>query len=288
MKKEIAMTASNQPAPATLELAQVRLDGGTQIRTRLRKEVVREYAERMAEGACFPPIGVYFDGQRYWLADGFHRVAAALELGRATIDCLVYHGTLREALLAAIGANQGHGLRRNNDDKRRAVETLLADAEWAAKTDRWIAEICGVSHPFVAKLRDQVVTVTNRPAEGESRERQGQNGKSYRVRERRADQAVTEAEKDDPLDFSFDSAMRAAAGFDACVEQLGRLVDEGERLACGSGGGYLQYRAADYRQYLESAAQLLRDTKPLDRCYACRGDGCPRCRDCGYLCLNTE
>ena len=31
----------------------------------------------MEEGAIFPPVTVFFDGEHFWLADGFHRVQAA-------------------------------------------------------------------------------------------------------------------------------------------------------------------------------------------------------------------
>ena len=27
----------------------------------------------MAAGSVFPPITLYYDGAKYWLADGFHR-----------------------------------------------------------------------------------------------------------------------------------------------------------------------------------------------------------------------
>lgn len=37
--------------------------------------------------------------------------------------------------------------------KRRAVTRLLDDPEWAAWSDREIATRCGVTHPFVSKLR---------------------------------------------------------------------------------------------------------------------------------------
>jgi hypothetical protein len=54
----------------------------------------------------------------------------------------------RGPLLHAVGANARHGLRRTNADKRRAVELLLADAEWAAKSSNWIAQTRGVSAVF--------------------------------------------------------------------------------------------------------------------------------------------
>lgn len=44
-------------------------------------------------------------------------------------------------------------MRRTNADKRRAVETLLRDDEWGKWSDNEIARRCGVSQPFVSKLR---------------------------------------------------------------------------------------------------------------------------------------
>lgn len=89
-----------------------------------------------------------------WLADGFHRVAAARQAGLVDIEAIVHDGGRREALLHAVGANARHGLRRGNADKRRAVELPLADAEWGAKSSNWIAQTCGVSQPFVAQVRE--------------------------------------------------------------------------------------------------------------------------------------
>jgi predicted HTH domain antitoxin len=59
-------------------------------------------------------------------------------------------------VLYSVGANAAHGLRRTNEDKRRAVETLINDEEWATWSDREIARACGVSGKFVAAVRDPV------------------------------------------------------------------------------------------------------------------------------------
>lgn len=64
-----------------VKLASIRLDGGTQPRAELREDVIEDYAEAMRAGAVFPPVVVYFDGEAYWLADGFHRVKAARGAG---------------------------------------------------------------------------------------------------------------------------------------------------------------------------------------------------------------
>jgi hypothetical protein len=41
-------------------------------------------------------------------------------------------------------------------DKRRAVETLLKDPEWATWSNREIARRCAVTHPFVAYIRESI------------------------------------------------------------------------------------------------------------------------------------
>ena len=136
-----------------LELDQIRLDGGTQSRVELNQETVAEYAHAFTEGASFPPVVVFFDGASYWLADGFHRYFGARNAGESAIAVQVINGTQRDAVLYSLKANATHGLKRTNADKRKAVETLLKDAEWATWSDRKIADVCGVGHPFVAAVR---------------------------------------------------------------------------------------------------------------------------------------
>ncbi|HNH50086.1 MAG TPA: ParB/Srx family N-terminal domain-containing protein, partial [Myxococcota bacterium] len=60
----------------------IRTDGGTQARGSMNEDTVETYAEAMAEGVTFPPVVVYLDDQGdAWLADGFHRLAAAWKAG---------------------------------------------------------------------------------------------------------------------------------------------------------------------------------------------------------------
>lgn len=146
---------------ALLEVSKVRADGGTQSRAATDAEVVNDYADAMTSGATFPPIIVFFDGSDYWLADGFHRYHAAKQAGKTTIAADVHQGTQRDAVLHSVGANASHGLRRTNADKRRAVETLLRDEEWVTWSDREIARRCRVTHPFVSRIRESLVTITS-------------------------------------------------------------------------------------------------------------------------------
>lgn len=153
MAEPVAAVAENRGG-AKLPYTQIRTDGGTQMRAGLNEVTAAEYADELRRGAVFPPVLVFFDGQTYWLGDGFHRVRAYfLAYGdQVGVPCEVRPGTRRDAVLCAAGANAVHGLRRTNADKRRAVEALLRDEEWGQWSDREIARRCHVSHNFVSEL----------------------------------------------------------------------------------------------------------------------------------------
>lgn len=154
------MSAKGRPAVSTIRIAQIRRDGGTQIRAALDEDTVQEYTEAIKAGAKFPPIVVYHgelkQGTPFWLVDGFHRVEAYSRAGFDGIVCEYRVGTQRDAILAACGANAEHGLKRSNADKRRAVETFLADEEWRAWSDGKIAKLANVSRQTVSNIRGEL------------------------------------------------------------------------------------------------------------------------------------
>jgi hypothetical protein len=140
----------------------VRLAGETQAWAQLNRQVVDEYADLMRAGIEFPPVVLFFNGdESFWIGDGFHRCHAARQIGRETIRAEVRRGDERDALLYSCGANITHGWRRTNADKRRAVELLLRDDEWRRWSNHQIAHHCGVTPPFVGKLRRSLETVSS-------------------------------------------------------------------------------------------------------------------------------
>ncbi|MEL6343727.1 MAG: hypothetical protein AAFV53_11390 [Myxococcota bacterium] len=165
-----------------LEINTIRLDGGTQSRVAIDQSVVDDYADAVRDGKAFAPVVVYYDGTHYWLADGFHRVGAHSQAGRKFIEAEVHQGTHRDAILHSVGANANHGLRRTNEDKRRAVLTVLRDPEWGLESNRQIAEWCGVTHPTVGKIRKEFNL--GRAGEGGVITRMGKDGKVYTIKPR--------------------------------------------------------------------------------------------------------
>ena len=141
-----------------LPLAKCKPDDALQSRAELDSETVDLYAEDIKNGAVFPAVVVFHDKEagRYWLASGFHRWHAHQRAERKTIEAKVIEGDRRAAILFSVGANEKHGLRRTNADKRHAVRMLLSDEEWWLKSDHWIAEKCHVSPPFVGDVREEM------------------------------------------------------------------------------------------------------------------------------------
>jgi protein gp37 len=132
------------------------MDPQAQPRTVLDSNIIQEYANDMVANAVFPPVIVFRENNAYYLADGWHRVNAAKVAKRQEIDADVRNGGLRDAILYSLGANNDHGMRRSNYDKRRSVERALNDPEWNKWSDSEIARRCKVSNHLVDELRNNV------------------------------------------------------------------------------------------------------------------------------------
>jgi len=144
-----------------VKLADIRIDGGTQSREKMNKDMIAEYAEAHLNGAIFPPLEVFFDGIHYYLVDGFHRYFMYQRVKVKEVEVKVHKGTLRDAQFYSLGVNDGHGLRRSNADKRKAVKIILDDLEWQDLSDNQIAKACRVSNTFVANMRKK--SASSRP-----------------------------------------------------------------------------------------------------------------------------
>lgn len=150
--------AATAEATKRLRLDAIRTDG-TQTR-KFNPVVASEYAAAMSAGAKFPPVVVFYDGTDYWMSCGHHRLEASKIVEAKTIECDVRKGTQFEALCYAFLDNDKHGLRVTNEDKRFRTILALKRPECDGWSDSRIAKLVGVSHPFVGKIRAEVVTVT--------------------------------------------------------------------------------------------------------------------------------
>jgi len=152
---------------------------GMQVRARLCEETVKEYVEAMAAGAKFPPVIVFHDGTNYWLADGFHRLEAWKRNGVNSIKAEVKEGSRTDALKFAFSANNCHGLRLSNEDKRNAVKIAYENRKELGLPDvpaaRLIADLVGVNNDFAGRqlsLNDSWAAATSRT---------GADGKTFKL-----------------------------------------------------------------------------------------------------------
>ncbi len=136
-----------------IKLSYITADPDLQPRTGMNHETIEDYADDMRRGDRFPPIVVFYDGKKYRVVDGFHRLRAALAIKSKTILCEVRRGGKRDALLFSVSSNAAHGQRRSKDDKRMAVTKLLKDKEWSKWSDNEIARRCHVDNHTVIRLR---------------------------------------------------------------------------------------------------------------------------------------
>lgn len=140
----------------TLLISQIRTDGATQPRAELNYEVIEEYSQAMRAGSVFPPVDVFYDGTDYWLADGFHRLAAAGGAELARISVVVHQGTRKQAEWFSFTVNKDHGLRRSAADVKRIIGCALIHENAANMSDNAVAKHIGCSHSWVSEIHRSI------------------------------------------------------------------------------------------------------------------------------------
>lgn len=143
------------------------LDIGCQPRADLNPEAVEEYAELYKAGTGLPPVDVVVVDGDLVVIDGFHRIAGRVKAGEPFVRVQVLEASdLGRARWLAAAANQGHGVRRTNRDKRTAVELALDSDVGQEQSLQVIADHIGVSKAFVGKVRleRESSTVDDEPA----------------------------------------------------------------------------------------------------------------------------
>ena len=165
------------------DLSRITVDERIQVRVGgLDQDKVREYAVVMSEGGEFPPVVLFRDGETLYLADGFHRVAAARRAGKSEISAEIHPGGFAGAVEYAEDANLTHGFALSTRDKRNIFERRWRRGhEWRNLSDRLIAQALGVAHTTIGRWRDALeseLTGANAPV---TTTRVGADGRVYDV-----------------------------------------------------------------------------------------------------------
>ena len=283
----------------------IQIGRGTQFRARLNDDRVKEYAELFVDEK-WPfetPCEVFFDGSEYYLVDGFHRYHAARTAGQDGIVCNVRKGTLRDAIRFALSANAKHGLHRSNDDKRKAVAFALADDEWSKLSSRMVADMCGVSSPFVESIRKSTVNGLQ-----SSEKRVGKDGRETASKKTTVnnpkqvaepkpapqvdawedvdDEPEVKPSKPLPKTTMSKSPQELAASIHAAGETMLALIKEMNRLSDQVGGEWIDIQEVETRA--KSLRKLIRGFAFWVDCPTCKGKGCNGCRNRGWLCVDRK
>ncbi|MFT2093268.1 ParB/RepB/Spo0J family partition protein [Acidiphilium multivorum] len=126
---------------------------------------------------AWPPLRIVRNGDRFILVDGFHRFAAAQNLGLETVPVEILDPPPDGDLFGlAFALNAAHGRPLNLSDRRAFAARLLQAAP--ETSDREIGRRAGLSQPTVAKVRRELEARDDiAPAES----RVGRDGRAYRT-----------------------------------------------------------------------------------------------------------
>lgn len=148
------------PAFEWIDISAIVFSEDLQARVSVSEAAERDYFELASNSLAglWPfkdPVEIFeCDGVMY-LTDGWQRCHSMVKAGKTEVYARVVRGSCKDDVVAAVCiANAKHGLRRTNDDKRRAVKIALE--QWPEATAASIAEKCGVSWPLANSVKKEM------------------------------------------------------------------------------------------------------------------------------------
>lgn len=115
------------PAPVATPypLTAIKVHDRLQVRGGTNPATVKSYANAMLKGEVFIPIQLAEIGGNLYVVDGHHRLEAAHQAGRLTIDATRQRMSLNDAHVAALGSNGGHGRNLTQKEKQAALQGYI-------------------------------------------------------------------------------------------------------------------------------------------------------------------
>ena len=144
----------------TVQIDEITVDQELQVRQSLHAEKVEEYAQRMKDGAHFPPIycGMLGDGDTVYVVDGFHRLAACKSCGISAVEVIIEAFATRDQMYEyAFRRNNIHGLNLTEDEIREGIIRIIK--MHPEESERKLAERCGCSKTTIHRYVSQLVQV---------------------------------------------------------------------------------------------------------------------------------
>lgn len=150
--------SDQSPTTERLPLETVKTEKKHQVRLLgVNPDVVDDYVRALESGEEFPPLTVFRVGDEHTLVDGFHRYEAFRRAGVEAVECEVHEGSEAEAFAyAQFTANRRNGQRLSRADLRAVVVRLVTDEQHANTPNTTLAELAGVSHSTVQRVREEL------------------------------------------------------------------------------------------------------------------------------------
>ena len=275
------------------------LDLSLQTRAGTDAETINNYAEAMADGAQFPDVTVFTDGETYWLADGFHRVMAAKSNGKTAISADVRKGTADDAVVFGGTANNKQGKRPTRADVQHFMQMVWERREaifGGTPTGGNMAEKCGVSrHTGEAFVREKLADMSKTPTRPTVQIGQlatpptrperliGKDGRMYPVRPSMPARPVRKM----PVDrYGTEIPVEIAEAFDgSTLSDILSCISKA-RVALRKGFEDKDPAFAAVRQdaliNLNNAYNFVNAAEPHCVCRMCQGTGCKACHERGW------
>ena len=282
----------------------IQLDARCQARAQIDNDAVADYAAAYERGDAMPPIDVFLVAGAPYLVNGFHRFTGQVKNGTTFIRATVVgSGTIDDAIWHASRANATNGLRRTNEDKRRAVRLALESKVGVEQSSRSIAEHVRVSPTFVSEVRTaweaeqrakreptvHVDSSTPAPAP----KRVGKDGKARPATQPKRAKARESHESDAPCDpgvaetrVELDAEASVLPDFAGPVAQLAKDI-AALRVRARKVVAETTVHAQSLERHLKDAENVVDGATPVV-CPRCSGAKCARCRGRGWLTKNDS
>lgn len=149
-----------------------------------------EHVAALAEVVDLVPA-LLVDPKTMHVIDGIHRFEAFRQAGRAEVQVRFVECDEFESIALAIQTNTRHGKPLSRTERIAAARLLLSKKP--ERSDRWLGEVCGLSHTTIAKLRttaDGTVSPVRLGRDGRRRPTSSEDGRRL-VRQVLTEEPVT-------------------------------------------------------------------------------------------------
>ena len=113
-------------------------------------ELLAELEESISRQGVLQPVQVMAVDGKFWLIDGWHRIAALKRLGQTQVPALVRPGTPREVIMQNLVVNRQRG-KTNPAEEAKLIRRLREDEGMPLEA---IAQLTGISIGWARKLHD--------------------------------------------------------------------------------------------------------------------------------------